>query len=326
MAAKDPKNRMDYQEIFFVGNSLMDDQDFVDMVKSWHNERTFAKAIVVQFYSGLHAPEAGVPFSIEGAAHYSVGEHVGSIRRDLPNYQLILTVSGEAHIWYDGAEYLSTAGTAMIVDCRLPHAYHVMPGKVWEYKHIHFHAPQGQALLSQCLGFTAHSGRSEQFFDELIAYANHESRTAPFVYSNIIGNILTELLEQREKEKTSAEDGVQMTEIARYLREHFEQDLSVADVAQQYYLSVYHLIKSFKRYYGETPHQYLTRYRINRAKELLLMGHTVEDTAFACGFGSLNNFYRAFKMSCSTTPRSFVNDVSSKTKTDAEASAPPENE
>jgi hypothetical protein len=54
-------------------------------------------------------------------------------------------------------------------------------------------------------------------------------------------------------------------------------------------------LRVYKRAYGETPHEFLTRLRIERAKTLLARGsHNVTEACFEVGFSSLGSFSNLF--------------------------------
>ncbi len=57
-----------------------------------------------------------------------------------------------------------------------------------------------------------------------------------------------------------------------------------------------HLIRTFRLVFGETPHRYLQRRRVERAMFLLRStDSSVTDVCFAVGFGSLGTFSRTFR-------------------------------
>jgi AraC-like DNA-binding protein len=76
----------------------------------------------------------------------------------------------------------------------------------------------------------------------------------------------------------------------------YAEDLDVGTLARASHASLVHFSRSFKRAFGETPHKYLQRRRIERAKELLretdLM---VTAISLEVGFQSLGSFSSGFK-------------------------------
>lgn len=75
---------------------------------------------------------------------------------------------------------------------------------------------------------------------------------------------------------------------------------AIADVAG---LSPYHLVRSFKQAYGQTPHAFQLDQRINRGKQLLKRGHTLANVALSLGFADQSHFQRHFKHRHAVTPK-----------------------
>ena len=57
---------------------------------------------------------------------------------------------------------------------------------------------------------------------------------------------------------------------------------------------------------GQTPHQCLLRYRVQRAKEMLRSAEMrVLDVAIACGFKTQQHFARVFRQVCGASPKEY---------------------
>ncbi|MFI6131011.1 helix-turn-helix domain-containing protein [Micromonospora sp. NPDC051141] len=75
----------------------------------------------------------------------------------------------------------------------------------------------------------------------------------------------------------------------------YAQPLDIPALARIAYVSEAHFIRTFRATFGETPHRYLQRRRIERAMYLLV--RTTEPVTEIChlvGFGSLGTFSRTF--------------------------------
>ena len=55
-----------------------------------------------------------------------------------------------------------------------------------------------------------------------------------------------------------------------YMRDAYQEPIQLADISAEANLSPYHFQRTYKKSYGETPHEFLTRLRIDRAKTLLV--------------------------------------------------------
>lgn len=68
-------------------------------------------------------------------------------------------------------------------------------------------------------------------------------------------------------------------------------------------LSPYHFQKSFQRAFDETPHEFLTRIRVDRAKRLLALSDaSVTEVCFEVGFSSLGSFSTLFARTVGRAP------------------------
>jgi transcriptional regulator GlxA family with amidase domain len=85
-----------------------------------------------------------------------------------------------------------------------------------------------------------------------------------------------------------------------------EQPLDIAALAQMACMSEAHFIRTFKQTFGETPHRYLQRRRIERAMTLLrTTDRSVTDICIAIGFSSFATFSRTFREIVGESPTSF---------------------
>ena len=85
-----------------------------------------------------------------------------------------------------------------------------------------------------------------------------------------------------------------------------EDELTLIEMAQSVELSPAHFSRMFRKSTGETPHQFVLRNRIERAKEMLRApAARVLDVAVACGFKTQQHFARVFRHVCGTSPRQY---------------------
>jgi AraC-like DNA-binding protein len=90
-----------------------------------------------------------------------------------------------------------------------------------------------------------------------------------------------------------------------YINNNFDRELNLNLLSRTRFTSKFHLLRLFKKYYGQTPKQYLTDKRIEKSKELLKNGRSVSETCFAVGFESLSSFCTLFKQRVGLTPTEF---------------------
>jgi len=91
--------------------------------------------------------------------------------------------------------------------------------------------------------------------------------------------------------------------ITELVHARMEDELTLIEMAQSVELSPAHFSRMFRKSTGETPHQFVLRNRIERAKEMLRApGARVLDVAVACGFKTQQHFARVFRHVCGTSP------------------------
>ena len=90
-----------------------------------------------------------------------------------------------------------------------------------------------------------------------------------------------------------------------FIDTHFSDDIDLNNISDEAYFSKFHFIRLFKAIYGKTPHQYLTRVRIENAKELLQNEIAVSDVCFAVGFDSISSFTGLFKRYTKLSPSEY---------------------
>jgi AraC-like DNA-binding protein len=86
----------------------------------------------------------------------------------------------------------------------------------------------------------------------------------------------------------------------------YAQPLDVAALARLAHVSPAHFNRTFRATFGETPHRYLQRRRVERSMFLLRESDSsVTDICFQIGFGSLGTFSRTFRAIVGVSPRAY---------------------
>lgn len=95
--------------------------------------------------------------------------------------------------------------------------------------------------------------------------------------------------------------------VATLIMDRYNQPLLLEELSKTATLSVFHFSRLFKQKYGLTPHQFQMRYRIEKAKELLIYSPlSVTTIAEKVGYGSVYAFSKAFKQIEGISPRNFI--------------------
>lgn len=91
-----------------------------------------------------------------------------------------------------------------------------------------------------------------------------------------------------------------------FMRDNFCQPLTIDEIAREACLSKFHFLKLFKRRYGVSPRQYLTRLRLDHARNLLLSNkYEIAEVCLRVGFESHSSFTHLFKRVYGYPPSKF---------------------
>lgn len=94
-----------------------------------------------------------------------------------------------------------------------------------------------------------------------------------------------------------------------YIESHFQDAVSLRQIASISKLSAFHLIRVFQRELGLSPHAYLTQVRVKRAGELISRGWPLASAAFETGFTDQSHLTRHFKRIWGITPGQYRNSI-----------------
>jgi serine phosphatase RsbU (regulator of sigma subunit) len=98
--------------------------------------------------------------------------------------------------------------------------------------------------------------------------------------------------------------------VTELVHEKIEDELSLDEMAQSAGLSAGYFSQMFRKSTGETPHHFLLRHRIERAKAMLCDANTrVLDVAVACGFKTQQHFARVFRKMCGASPTEYRQEL-----------------
>lgn len=97
-----------------------------------------------------------------------------------------------------------------------------------------------------------------------------------------------------------------LQEARAYIEAHYsETDFSLIQTAEQLHASPQYLSRMFRREFGLTFMDYITRLRIRRAAELLSLDYRIYEIAEQVGYASQHYFSSAFKHVLGVSPMEY---------------------
>lgn len=258
-----------------------------------------------------------LPFYILDSGHFFSQKDYFTERQGQDNYLMIFTTSGSGYLKYKGQEYICNPGQIFVIDCNDYHLYKTHSIETWEFYWIHFNGIGCDGYFSLINGEslqlinTSESSLMHLQFNEIHQLIFENDILKDIKLSSIMSKILTEITlckvdikgnKSNSQNRTAIEDSIE------FIRNTFQQSISVKDISAIAHLSEYHFIRVFKRHTGISPYEYLMTYRIDQSKKLLKSTSLpINDISLSVGFNDVNNFIRDFKKLVGTTPLKFRN-------------------
>ncbi|MBL8027452.1 MAG: helix-turn-helix domain-containing protein [Fibrobacteres bacterium] len=99
--------------------------------------------------------------------------------------------------------------------------------------------------------------------------------------------------------------------VINYLRANYKKTPSLKELAELACMSPTYFKRTFLKVTGLTPHRYILEYKIERAKDFLLIHEeSLSTTALELGFHDYAHFFKVFKNVTGKTPKEFLKDKS----------------
>jgi len=90
--------------------------------------------------------------------------------------------------------------------------------------------------------------------------------------------------------------------ICRYIEEHLDEPLTLAQLSREFHQSPFHLQRNFKSVLGITPKAYADSCRMNQLKSNLRAGHSVTRAMYDAGYSSSSRLYERTASQLGMTP------------------------
>lgn len=257
------------------------------------------------------AAELAQPYFCSEVGDFYARDKFSTARSNKNSFILFYTLGGEGTVSQGGQTVRLPKGHALLMDCRTPQSYGTSPGQGHWY-HLWAHIDgSGVELAGRTLGLPRLApvavplSRLQPHMDVLFERLGSESVGNAMRTGLAVHALVTEVVLAAQEAGPIAEDDPVRLACA-YVERHFAEKVTLDDLAREAAVSPSYLIRLFKRQLETTPHDYLLRYRISRAKELLAET-TLTSAAIAerVGFTSESNFSYRFKQMTGQGPRAY---------------------
>lgn len=247
-------------------------------------------------------------------------------------YEILVFISGVVTYIIEGKAYHLKPGDILLTSNRELHKPIVAPGKPYErfvvwIQESYFGkiASMGEEYTDVSACFNCSNKQHYnlmhpnskllqsvlQILDDLLALQSDTGYGTALLKNCLMGELLVYL--NRSYLNTTAEVGrdveynEKISDIIYYINQNLCEPLTLDTLAEQFYVSKYHLTREFQTFTGFSLHQYIIKKRLIAAKILLQQGYPVKDAFTNSGFGDYSHFSRSFQREYGLSPRAYYN-------------------
>ena len=246
-------------------------------------------------------------------------------------YEVYFFLSGQVEYRVEGSVYRLEPGDVLLISPMELHQPLIQPNResyervvLWINRTYLEQLSTGDASLTRCFDCTRpghnnllrltemdRTGISARL-QELTREAHSTDYGAALWAASSIVQLMVELnrmalrpakIENTENERTL------VSQVLDYIGEHYDESISLDSLAQQFYVSKFHLSHAFRQSVGASLYHYIQLKRLLIARQMLRNGVSPGAVCQSCGFGDYANFYRAFRSKYGASPREYLADA-----------------
>ncbi len=228
-----------------------------------------------------------------------------------PNYLIHYIMDGRGCYQTGGRKYHLGAGEGFLIEPEELTYYQADQKDPWSYLWIGFSGTHAKEYLedlglnSRQLTFRCSQGRELKHLILEMLKCQDGSITSQYRLQSLLYGFF-EILSKGVviEEDVKSMENFYIERAIGFIRNHYSAELKVTDIANHLCVNRSYLYKLFQKSLQMSPQEFLTKFRISRAKELLSVTKlSIEHVAASCGYQNALVFSKAFKknMGCAPT-------------------------
>lgn len=227
-----------------------------------------------------------------------------SKRSNLQSYLFLIVLSGNGTFTYKGQPYTLMPNNCILIDCMAYYTHQSNELSPWELLWVHFNGRVASDYYQYFTNVNDNiflSETPEVYIDllrQLIDTTRDKGPSWEITASKLITDLLTNCVLEKNINSHSDVELInrKLDCIKNYLDEHYTEKIKLDDIANNFYISKFHLSREYKRMFGTTIIDYLTMKRITHAKELLrFTNDSIENIAASSGYPDSSYFNKVFQ-------------------------------
>lgn len=254
-----------------------------------------------------------LPFYMTSAGEWDNQEEV-TREQGFPDVQWIQCMGGRGELWIGDRCFTIGEGQGMLLFPNFPHRYYAAV-EPWSVRWVSFNGHYAEGLLSslqftqsQMLYLSNPSAILEKLYEAAVKL-NSKNPLKGLDCSSLVYEIMLDLYKYSSPSEArfKHQDYDQMFPIFNYIENHYNQVITLQQLADQISVTPQHTCLLFQQTMGIRPFEYITKFRMRKAKEMLLqhIHMTVGEISHHVGFEHASYFIKLFKSHEGTTPANF---------------------
>jgi len=253
-----------------------------------------------------------LPFYLRSLGTREEQEHIFR-PEGYPDYHWLHCTKGEGRLILENREYVLGEGDGFFMCPGVPHEYYAVR-EPWETQYITFNGWACERIIG-LLGLKKYkvftnlnTARLDQVLDEIYESEKRGGHFSNYESSHLVYKFIVSLNDCTLNFSGTGSSLLNRLQPAvEYIEKNYSTAISLADMAQKTGVTPRHFCRIFKQAFKMSPFDYLTAYRIKRAKEILISmpDVTVSEVGKMVGYNSTSYFVSVFKSVENITPLEF---------------------
>ena len=296
-----------------IGNATKSSENFhtidnLSLHKKQHFFENYAPSELTESYRVLSTPSSFAKdalFYIQEIGKLKSLKSHTSKREALDSFLFIIVASGSGTFNYLGKTYTLKSGDHLFIDCKKPYSHESTDSDPWELIWVHFNG----ILMKQYYLYFSNKTPTIVFrpedpsefnviLENLMMLVNKKSTDSELLASHHLNSLITRILTNNTDHSTNNIDTItdKIQQIKDFLDKNFQKKIPLDMIADEFFISKYHMSREFKKAYGITIANYIIAKRITHAKELLrFTDMQIEEIGRLCGIDDNSYFNKVFR-------------------------------